>query len=184
MKDTPEFEFIDNIVGGSVPREYIKPVGEGLEKALEEGYPLGFPFMNVSGELYDGKSHDVDSSEMAFMEAARVAVRVATEAVGTTILEPIMKVVVITPDTNLGDVLGSLSARRGLLETTDPGAGDTKQITAKVPLAEMFQYSTHLRGMTQGRGTYTMEPFAYAPVPEAVAVRVRKEIEEEKKNRK
>ena len=183
IKETPEFEFIDSIVGGSVPREYIKAVGEGLEKALEEGYPLGFPFMNVTGELYDGKSHDVDSSEMAFMEAARLAVRVATETAGTTILEPIMKVVVITPDTNLGDVLGSLSARRGLLETTDPGAGDTKQITAKVPLAEMFQYSTHLRGMTQGRGTYTMEPFAYAQVPEAVAVKVRKEIEDERKNR-
>ena len=82
LKDTPEFEFIDNVVGGSVPREFVKPVGEGLEKALEEGYPLGFPFMNVSGELYDGKSHDVDSSEMAFMEAARLAVRVATELVG------------------------------------------------------------------------------------------------------
>ena len=75
VKDTPEFEFIDSIVGGSVPREFIKPVGQGLEKALEEGYPLGFPFMNVTGELYDGKSHDVDSSEMAFQEAARLAVR-------------------------------------------------------------------------------------------------------------
>jgi len=184
VKETPEFEFIDSIVGGSVPREYIKPVGEGLEKALEEGYPLGFPFMNVTAELYDGKSHDVDSSEMAFSEAARLAVRVATETAGTTILEPIMKVTVITPDTNLGDVLGSLSARRGVLETTDPGAGDTKQVTAKVPLAEMFQYSTHLRGMTQGRGTYTMEPFAYAQVPETVAAKVRKEIELERQQRK
>jgi elongation factor G len=183
-KETPEFEFIDSVVGGSVPREYIKPVGEGLERALEEGYPLGFPFTNVSAELYDGKSHEVDSSEMAFMEAARLAVRVATETAGTTILEPIMKVTVVTPDANLGDVLGSLSARRGLLETTEAGAGDTKQVIAKVPLAEMFQYSTALRGMTQGRGTYTMEPDVYAPVPEAVALKVRKDIEDEKKAKK
>jgi elongation factor G len=182
-KETPEFEFVDSIVGGSVPREYIKPVGEGLEKALEEGYPLGFPFMNVRGELYDGKSHDVDSSEMAFMEAARLAVRVATETVGVTILEPIMKVNVVTPDVNLGDVLGSLSARRGNLESTEPGSGDTKQVIASVPLAEMFQYSTLLRGMTQGRGTYTMEPSVYAPVPESVAVKIRKEIEDERKKK-
>ena len=180
MKQTPEFEFEDNVVGGSVPREFIKAVGEGLEKALEEGYPLGFPFMNVTAELYDGKSHDVDSSEMAFMEAARQAVRTATETVGTTILEPIMKVTVITPDANLGDVLGSLSARRGHLESTEAGSGDTKQVLAKVPLAEMFQYSTALRGMTQGRGTYTMEPFEYAAAPESVALRVRKEVEAER----
>jgi elongation factor G len=180
VKDTPEFEFVDSIVGGAVPREYIKPVGEGLEKALEEGYPLGFPFMNVRGELYDGKSHDVDSSEMAFMEAARLAVREATAKAGTTILEPIMKVVVVCPDANLGDVMGSLSARRGQLESTEAGAGDTKQILAKVPLAEMFQYSTSLRGMTQGRGTYTMEPLEYAPAPEAVAQKIRKDIEAER----
>ncbi len=184
VKDTQEFEFVDGIVGGSVPREYIKPVGEGLERALEEGYPLGFPFMNIRAELYDGKSHDVDSSEMAFMEAARLAVRVATETAGVTLLEPIMKVNVITPDTNLGDVLGSLSARRGILESTEAGSGDTKQVLAKVPLAEMFQYSTLLRGMTQGRGNYTMEHDSYAPVPEAVALKIRKEIEDEKKNRK
>ena len=184
LKDTPEFEFVDNVVGGSVPREFIKPVGEGLEKALEEGYPLGFPFMNVSAELYDGKSHDVDSSEMAFMEAARLAVRAATELVGITILEPIMKVVVTAPDANLGDAIGSINARRGVLESTEAGSGDTKQIHATVPLAEMFQYSTLLRGMTQGRGTYTMEPHSYAPAPEAVALKIRKEIEDEKKNRK
>src|SRR5262245_18293208 len=183
-KESREFEFIDSIVGGSVPREYIKAVGEGLERALEEGYPLGFPFMNVSGELYDGKSHEVDSSEMAFMEAARLAVRVATEHVGVTILEPIMKVTVVTPDANLGDVLGSLSARRGVLETTESGAGDTKQVIAKVPLSEMFQYSTLLRGMTQGRGTYTMEPSEYAAVPEAVALKVRKEVEAERAAKK
>ncbi|MCC7137310.1 MAG: elongation factor G [Planctomycetes bacterium] len=181
VKETPEFEFIDSIVGGSVPREYIKPVGEGLEKALEEGYPLGFPFMNVSGELYDGKSHEVDSSEMAFMEAARLAVRAATEMVGVTILEPIMKVSVTTPETNLGDVMGSINARRGVVLSTEQGSGDTKQVIAEVPLAEMFQYSTFLRGMTQGRGNYTMEPCKYAPAPESVAVKIRKEIEDEKK---
>jgi elongation factor G len=184
IKDTPEFEFVDSVVGGSVPREYIKPVGEGLEKALEEGYPLGFPFTNVRGELYDGKSHEVDSSEMAFMEAARLAVRVATEQVGVTILEPIMKVTVIAPDANLGDVLGSLSARRGNLESTEPGSGDTKQVVAKVPLADMFQYSTALRGMTQGRGTYTMEPAEYSPVPEAIALKIRKDVEAEKAAKK
>jgi elongation factor G len=184
LKETPEFEFIDSVVGGSVPREFIKPVGQGLEKALEEGYPLGFPFMNVAAELYDGKSHDVDSSEMAFQEAARLAVRAATELVGVTILEPIMKVVVTAPDSNLGDAIGSINARRGVLESTEAGSGDTKQIHATVPLAEMFQYSTLLRGMTQGRGTYTMEPHSYAPAPEAVALKIRKEIEAEKLARK
>src|SRR5947207_12746919 len=112
--------------------------------------------MNVSGELYDGKSHDVDSSEMAFMEAARLAVRAATEQVGVTILEPIMKVVVTTPDTNLGDVLGSLSARRGNLVSTEQGSGDTKQVVAEVPLSEIFQYSTHLRGTHADPHNHTM----------------------------
>ena len=161
----------------------IEEMEAKIEKALEEGYPLGFPFMNVSGELWDGKSHDVDSSEMAFMEAARLAVRTATEMVGVTILEPIMKVVVTTPDTNLGDVLGSLSARRGTLVSTEQGAGDTKQVIAEVPLAEMFQYSTFLRGMTQGRGNYTMEPCKYAAAPESVALKIRKEVEDERKAR-
>jgi elongation factor G len=184
VKETPEFEFVDSIVGGSVPREYIKPVGEGLEKALEEGYPLGFPFMNVRAELYDGKSHDVDSSEMAFMEAARLAVRNATETSGVILLEPIMKVTVVAPDVNLGDVLGSLSARRAQLESTEASAGDTKQVLAKVPLSEMFQYSTELRGLTQGRGTYTMEPLEYQPVPEAIAQKVRKEMDAEKNAKK
>jgi elongation factor G len=183
-KETPEFEFVDSIVGGAVPREYIKPVGEGLAKALEEGYPLGFPFMNVRAELYDGKAHDVDSSEMAFMEAARLAVREATEKAGVVLLEPIMKVMVVAPDANLGDVLGSLSARRAQLESTEQAAGDTKQVLAKVPLSEMFQYSTELRGLTQGRGTYTMEPLEYQQVPEAIAAKVRKELEAEKAAKK
>jgi elongation factor G len=181
--DETEITFENEIVGGAVPREYIPAVEDGLRAAAEEGYPLGFPFVKVACELYDGKFHDVDSSEMAFKEAARVAWREATEKAGVTILEPWMKIVIITPEVNLGDVLGSINARRGHIEKTEKGGGDAVRVYGVVPLAEMFKYSETLRGMSQGRGTYTMEPFEYRAVPMSVAEKIRKDVEAERKRK-
>ncbi|MFM8980393.1 MAG: elongation factor G [Planctomycetia bacterium] len=175
--------FESTIVGGSVPKEYVPAIEKGLDAAYAEGYPLGFPFVKVAADLYDGKYHDVDSSEMAFKEAARLAVREATEKAGITILEPWMKITVTAPEANLGDVLGSLNQRRGMIEKTEKGGGDAVRIYGVVPLAEMFRYSETLRGMSQGRGTYSMEPFEYRGVPMSVADKIRKEVEAEKAKR-
>jgi elongation factor G len=177
--------FENEVVGGSVPKEYIPAVEKGLDAALAEGYPLGFPFVRIAAELYDGKFHEVDSSEMAFKEAARLAVREATEKAGVSILEPWMKISITAPETNLGDVLGSLNQRRGMIDKTEKGSGDAMRIFGVVPLAEMFKYSSTLRGMSQGRGVYTMEPFEYRPVPQSVAEKIRKDVqlERERKNK-
>jgi len=172
--------FEDGIVGGSVPKEYIPAIEKGLDNAYAEGYPLGFPFVKVAAELYDGKYHDVDSSEMAFKEAARLAVREATEKAGITILEPWMKISVTAPEVNLGDVLGSLNQRRGNIENTEKSSGDVVRIYGVVPLAEMFRYAETLRGLSQGRGVYVMEPFEYRGVPQSVADKIRKDVETEK----
>ncbi|MFM8387287.1 MAG: elongation factor G [Planctomycetia bacterium] len=175
--------FESSIVGGSVPKEYVPAIEKGLDAAYVEGYPLGFPFVKVAADLYDGKYHDVDSSEMAFKEAARLAVREATEKAGITILEPWMRITVTAPEVNLGDVLGSLNQRRGMIEKTEKGGGDAVRIYGVVPLAEMFRYSEALRGMSQGRGVYSMEPFEYRGVPMSVAEKIRKEVEAEKAKR-
>jgi elongation factor G len=172
--------FENEVVGGSVPKEYISAVEKGVDAALAEGYPLGFPFVRVAAELYDGKFHEVDSSEMAFKEAARLAVREATEKAGVSILEPWMKIAITAPAANLGDVLGSLNQRRGMIDKTEEGSGDAMRIFGIVPLAEMFKYSSTLRGMSQGRGVYTMEPFEYRPVPQSVAEKIRKEVQAER----
>jgi elongation factor G len=179
--DTTDVTFESSIVGGAVPKEFVGAIEEGLIAAAEEGYPLGFPFVKLHCDLYDGKYHDVDSSEMAFKEAARVAFREATAKAGVTLLEPWMKISVICPETNLGDVLGSLSQRRGIIERHEKTSGDAVRISGSVPLAEMFKYSEALRGMSQGRGTYTMEPFEYRPVPTQIAEKIRKEVEAAKK---
>ena len=172
------------IVGGAVPKEYIGPTEQGLYAAHEEGYPLGFPFVKLHTELYDGKHHDVDSSEMAFKEAARLALREAVAKVGVDILEPWMKIVITTPESNLGDVLGSLNQRRGQVEKTEKGSGDAMRIYGHVPLAEMFKYSETLRGLSQGRGVYSLEPHEYRSVPQSIAAQIRKEVEAERAARK
>jgi elongation factor G len=176
-KEDPDITFESTIVGGAVPREYVPAIEDGLVNAAEEGYPLGFPFVKVHCELYDGKYHDVDSSEMAFKEAARLAFREATASAGVTLLEPWMRIVVTAPESNLGDVLGTLNQRRGHIEKTEKTAGDAVRVHGVVPLAEMFRYSEVLRGCSQGRGIYSMEPFEYRPVPQSVAEKIKKEVE-------
>ncbi|MBK8097042.1 MAG: elongation factor G [Planctomycetes bacterium] len=166
-----DVEFIDSVKGGSVPREYIPSVGNGIEAAVKGGGRVGFPYVKVRAELWDGQSHDVDSSTMAFEAAGILAFRLASEN-NSLLLEPIMKIEVECPEEKTGDVIGDLSSRRGLIEEMVAKPGGISAVTGKVPLAEMFQYSTSLRSMTQGRGTYTMEPASYEPVPPNIATKV------------
>ena len=184
IHDETENDFESTIVGGAVPREYIPAVEQGLMAACEEGYPLGFPFVKCHFNLYDGKFHEVDSSEMAFRESARLVMRNGVEQLGVDILEPWMSVVITAPEANLGDVLGSLNQRRGQVDRTEHGHGDAMRIYAHVPLAEMFKYSEVLRGLSQGRGVYSMEPYEYRNVPSSIAEKIRKEIEAERQARK
>jgi len=179
-----ELEYIDSVVGGNVPREYIPAVRKGIAAACERGGDVGFPFVNIVAELYDGKSHAVDSSEMAFQEAGRLALDAAVRTAGLTLLEPIMNVTASTPSQHMGDVIGSLNARRAVIENIVETKGNFAQIHAKVPLAEMFNYATHLRSMTAGRGTYTMEPANYQAVPASVAEKVYEEARKRKEAQK
>jgi elongation factor G len=166
-----EFEFIDSVKGGSVPREYIPSVEAGIEAAIKGGGRIGFPYCKIRAELYDGQSHEVDSSTMAFEAAGVLAFRLAAEN-NSLLLEPIMKIEIEAPEEKTGDVIGDLSARRGIVEEMVAKPGGISAVTGKVPLGEMFQYSTTLRSLTQGRGTYTMEPAAYEPVPPNIAEKV------------
>jgi elongation factor G len=178
--EVEEFEFVDAVKGGSVPREYIPSVSYGIESAVKGGGRIGFPFVKIRAELYDGQSHDVDSSTMAFEAAGVLAFRMASEN-NSQLLEPIMKIEIEAPEEYTGDVIGDLSSRRGIVEEMTAKAGGLSAVTGKVPLAEMFQYSTSLRSMTQGRGQYTMEPAAYEPVPPNIAEKVLAEYGAEKK---
>jgi elongation factor G len=170
----PEVEtlnFIDAVKGGSVPREYIPAVEAGIEAAITGGGRAGFPYCKIVAELYDGQSHDVDSSAMAFEAAGVLAFRLAAEG-NSLLLEPIMKIEIEAPEEKTGDVIGDLSSRRGIVEEMVSKPGGISAVTGKVPLAEMFQYSTMLRSLTQGRGTYSMEPATYEPVPPNIAEKV------------
>jgi elongation factor G len=178
--EVEEFEFVDAVKGGSVPREYIPSVSYGIESAVKGGGRIGFPFVKIRAELYDGQSHDVDSSTMAFEAAGVLAFRMASDN-NSQLLEPIMKIEIEAPEEYTGDVIGDLSSRRGIVEEMTAKAGGLSAVTGKVPLAEMFQYSTSLRSMTQGRGQYTMEPAAYEPVPPNIAEKVLAEYGAEKK---
>ena len=163
-------EFVDDIKGGAVPREYIPSVAAGVREGFESGGRTGFPFVNVRARLFDGKSHEVDSSEMAFHAAGLLAFRQASEG-NVTLLEPIMKVEVRMPEEFLGSVVGDLNSRRG--EVTDVDAqGNLRIVRAMVPIAEMFAYSSALRGATQGRGSYSMELHQYRDVPKSIAEKV------------
>ena len=161
------FEFEDAIVGGVVPREYIPSVEQGLKEAMQNGVLAGYPLIDVKAKLYDGSYHDVDSSEAAFKVAASLALRNAASKAGAVILEPIMKVQVTTPEEYLGDVMGSITARRGSMEGMEDRAG-AKVINSFVPLSEMFGYATTLRSSTQGRGTFTMVFDHYSPTPKSI----------------
>jgi elongation factor G len=162
------FEFIDKIVGGKIPREYIAPVGKGIEEALQNGILAGFPMVDVKATLYDGSYHDVDSNEMAFTVAGSMAVKDAVTKARPVLLEPIMKVEVSMPEEFMGDVMGDLTARRGHILGME-GKGKSQIVKASVPLASMFGYATELRSMTQGRASYSMEFDHYEEVPKSVA---------------
>ena len=161
-------KFVDKIVGGSIPREYIPAVEKGIKEAAESGVIAGYPLVDFQVTLFDGSFHEVDSSEMAFKMAAIEAMRAAQTAADTFLLEPIMKVEVITPEEFMGDVIGNLSSKRGKIESTEQ-KGNARIILGKVPLAEMFGYATELRGMTQGRASFVMEPSHYEEVPSNIA---------------
>ncbi|CAH0416615.1 elongation factor G [Periweissella fabaria] len=161
------FEFEDAIVGGVVPREYIGSVEAGLKEAMNAGPLAGYPLVDLKAKLYDGSYHDVDSSEAAFKIAASLSLRNAAKEAGAVILEPIMKVDIVVPEDNLGDVMGHVSARRGLVEGQE-SRGNVMMLHAKVPLSEMFGYATTLRSSTQGRGTFQMAFDHYEAVPKNI----------------
>jgi elongation factor G len=163
------FEFIDAIKGGSVPREYIPAVARGLNETLPNGVLAGFPVVDVKVTLFDGSYHEVDSNENAFRMAASIAFKDGMRKASPTLLEPMMAVEVETPEEKMGDVMGDLSSRRGMIQGMEDLAGGSKAIRAEVPLAEMFGYSTTLRSLTQGRATYTMEFKHYSEAPKSVA---------------
>ena len=161
------YEFINKVVGGAIPKEYIPAIDDGIKSASQTGILAGYNVVDFKVTLYDGSYHEVDSSEMAFKIAASMAFKEAMRKADPVLTEPIMKVVVVTPDDYMGDVIGSLNSRRGLIQSMEPVAG-AQQITAMVPLAEMFGYATTLRSSTQGRGNYSMEPDHFAEVPKSV----------------
>lgn len=162
------FEFVNKIVGGRVPREYIKPVQEGIEAAMLNGLVAGYPAMDIKASLLDGSYHEVDSSELAFKIAASYAFREAAKLCRPVILEPIMKVNVIVPDENMGDTMGDISSRRGKIDKTEQTNKATR-IIARIPLREMFGYATDIRSLTKGRGIYTMDFLSYEELPTVLA---------------
>jgi len=162
------YEFVNSVVGGAIPKEYIGPVDQGIQGAMQAGVLAGYPVVDVKVELYDGSYHEVDSSEMAFKIAASMAFKEAMRKANPVILEPVMKVSTIVPDDYMGDVMGDFNSRRGMIQGTETRTGAT-QINALVPLQNMFGYATDLRSKTQGRGNYAMEPSHYTEVPKSIA---------------
>ncbi len=162
------YEFEDKIVGGKIPKEYIKPVDEGIQEALGAGVLAGYPVVDVKVELIDGSYHEVDSSERSFKIAGSMAFKEGMKRAKPKLLEPVMAVEVVTPDEYLGDVIGNLNGRRGRVEQLEP-VGTSQSIRASVPLSEMFGYATDLRSMSQGRATFTMQFDRYEEVPATIA---------------
>jgi elongation factor G len=162
------YEFLDKIVGGRIPREYIPAVDLGIQEAMESGILAGYPVVDIRVELVDGSYHDVDSSEMAFKVAGSMAFKEAMKRAKPKLLEPVMAVEVVTPEEYLGDVMGDLNSRRGRIENLEP-RGNAQVIKARVPLAAMFGYATDLRSTTQGRATFTMQFERYEEVPQSIA---------------
>lgn len=162
------FQFINSIKGGVVPSEYIKPIEQGIIEAMSNGVLAGYPVVDITAELYDGSYHDVDSSEMAFKIAGSMALQDGVKKASPVLLEPIMKVVVVTPEDFMGEVIGDLNSKRGRIESMEDLSSGIKEITAFVPLGEMFGYTTNLRSSTQGRASSSMELDHYADVPNNV----------------
>ena len=162
------YEFQDSIVGGVVPKEYIPAVNKGIKEQMENGVIAGYPVVDVKATLFDGSYHDVDSSEMAFKMAGSMCFREGAKKAGAMLLEPMMKVEVVTPEEYMGDVMGDLSRRRGIVQGMDDTPAG-RSIQSEVPLKEMFGYATDLRSLSQGRATFTMEFNKYTEVPSAIA---------------
>ncbi len=165
------YEFVNALVGGAIPKEYVPAIDAGIQGAMLSGVLAGYPVVDVKVTLYDGSYHEVDSSEMAFKIAGSMAFKEACQKAGPTLLEPIMKVCVIVPDEYMGDVIGDLNSRRGQIQGFEARNG-AQQIDAFVPLAEMFGYATDLRSCTQGRGQYTMEPAHYIEIPKSIQEKI------------
>jgi elongation factor G len=177
------FEFVDQIVGGVVPRNYIPAVEKGLRESLVRGVLAGYPMVNLRATLYDGSYHPVDSSEMAFKVAASLAYKKGCAEAGPTLLEPIYKLVVTIPDEFMGDIIGDINRRRGRILGMNPVTGGNQEVVAEVPLAEVFKYATDLRSMTQARGSFKMTFERYDELPgnlaEKVIANAKKDAEEE-----
>ena len=161
------FEFVNDIRGGAIPREYIKSVEEGIREAMTTGVLAGYPIEDVSVSLYDGSYHEVDSSEMAFKIAGSMAFREAARKAGAQLLEPVMRIEVVVPEEYMGEIITDLNSRRGRVRSME-AKGGTQIVNARVPLAEMFGYATDLRSRTKGRATYSMHFDRYEQVPRTV----------------
>jgi elongation factor G len=162
------FHFVNEIKGGAIPREFIKPVQEGVTEALQGGILAGYPMDDVKVTLWDGSSHDVDSSELAFKIAGSMAFKAAAEKANPVLLEPVMKVEIVVPEEYMGETIGDLNGRRGKIETINTPRQGVRVIGANVPLADMFGYATDLRSLTQGRAVYSMHFFRYEEAPKNV----------------
>ena len=167
-----EYEFAEEVVGGTVPKEFHGAVDKGIQERMKNGVLAGYPVVGVKATLYDGSYHDVDSDELSFKMAGSMAFRKGFMAANPALLEPIMKVEVETPEDYMGDIMGDLNRRRGMVQGMEDLPGGTKQIRAEVPLAEMFGYATQMRSMSQGRATYSMEFQKYAEIPKSVAAEI------------
>ena len=165
------YEFVNAVTGGAIPKEFIEPVNQGIQGALQSGVLAGYNVVDVKVTLYDGSYHEVDSSEMAFKIAGSMAFKEAARKANPVLLEPVMKVTVIVPEEYMGDVIGDLNSRRGMIQSFEDRAG-AKQINARVPLSDMFGYATDLRSKSQGRGQYVMEPDGYQEVPKSIAEKI------------
>jgi len=170
IEPNPEkgFEFVNAVVGGVIPKEFINPIEAGIKGAMLSGVLAGFNVVDVKVTLFDGSYHEVDSSELAFKIAASMAFKEAARKAAPVLMEPIMKVAIIVPDDYMGDVIGDVNSRRGVIQSTETRMGAV-QINAIIPLSTMFGYSTTLRSKTQGRGQYVMEPSHYTEVPKSIA---------------
>ncbi|HPU08663.1 MAG TPA: elongation factor G, partial [Candidatus Atribacteria bacterium] len=173
------FEFVDRIVGGAIPRNYIPAVEKGVQEAMQEGVLAGYPVIDVQVTVYDGSYHPVDSSDMAFKIAGSMAFKKGAAEAEPVLLEPIMSVEVIVPEEYMGDVIGDLNSRRGKILGMDPQDGYQK-IKALVPMAELFRYSVDLRSLTQGRGYFTMQFSHYEEVPAQIAEDIIEKVRKEK----
>ena len=172
LKEGEGFEFVNEITAGVIPKEYIPAIEKGCSEQMESGVLAGYPMLDIKVTLYDGSFHDVDSNEMAFKVAASMGFRKGALTATPVILEPMMKVEVTTPETNMGDVVGDLNRRRGMIDGMDEGPAGSRIVSATVPLSEMFGYATALRSATQGRATYSMEFLKYSEAPKAVADKI------------